>query len=126
MFLDYTAAAASSSLVQHSVVTLTSAATIKHTTAAGAAAHGIMQSDPTSTGHSAAYRVFGESLVRPTSRAVKIGDRLCAGTGGKVQATTANTGLFVIGFAREAIAASTGRGANDVIKAHITLIGSQL
>lgn len=123
MQLDFTAAAASSSLTQYSVVTLTTSDTVKHTTAAGARAHGILQNDPTSTAHMGSYRVFGDSWVRPTSDAVEVGNPLTAATAGKVQASTASSAQYNIGFALEAISASTGRGTNDKIRAFINITG---
>ncbi len=109
-FIDYAVPAASSSVAQYSAVQLTSGETVKATTAVGQDRfHGIMQNDPTSTAHNGVIRFIGPSLCRPTSRAVTVGAILTCAANGMVQSATGSTKEATIGFALEAVAASTTR-----------------
>ena len=121
---DYTFPAASSSLTQYSVVVLTTAGTVKHTTAvATAAVHGVLQGAPTSTAQTASFRTFGESNVRPTTDGIEVGNTLTAAAAGLVQAATASSAQTCIGFALETIASATARATNETILMHVNIQG---
>ena len=112
--MDFAFTPASTGLVQHRVVKRSSNNNVLHTTAVGERCIGVLQNDPIVTTDTADTRTLGASLVNPTSVAVQVGDFLTAATAGMVQVTTETT-HFILGWAEEAITASTARAATDVI-----------